>query len=226
MTQEDIKLIFPKLSDINVNIDSHWLIFVLYLVAAALGAYFGAYLNKKAENRAIHEDLDKINNQLQQTTKITEEIKSDLDKKAHEFKFKFQKYHERSIEVIEKLYEYLVDIESYATDYIVKSKFGEGPTEEFWKANKAVTEFIGYANKKSFWIPDDLYSEIEGLAKLLDKHVHSIFISIGSQRGNEPTIEASIKANDEAIKALKEDVPKAKSSIVNSVRKIIEPEIG
>jgi tetrahydromethanopterin S-methyltransferase subunit G len=44
---------------------------IAFLVAWLARPYFGSYLNKKGENRATHEDLDKINRQL-------ETIKSDF----------------------------------------------------------------------------------------------------------------------------------------------------
>ena len=47
-----------------------WTEFSLTLDHAFLAAwfarpYFGSYLNKKGENRAIHEDLDRINRHLE-----------------------------------------------------------------------------------------------------------------------------------------------------------------
>jgi hypothetical protein len=38
---------------------------ITFLVTWLVRPYFGSYLNKKGENRAIHEDLDKINRQLE-----------------------------------------------------------------------------------------------------------------------------------------------------------------
>ena len=38
---------------------------ITFVVTWLIRPYFGSYLNKKGENRAIHEDLDKINRQLE-----------------------------------------------------------------------------------------------------------------------------------------------------------------
>ena len=51
---------------------------ILILLASGIGAFVGSYLRKKGEHRAIHEDLDKIVEQLRQTTKATEEIKAQI----------------------------------------------------------------------------------------------------------------------------------------------------
>ena len=51
---------------------------VLTIVAAALGAFGGAHLRKRGENRAIVENFEAIREQLKITTRDTEDIKQTL----------------------------------------------------------------------------------------------------------------------------------------------------
>jgi hypothetical protein len=44
------------------------------------GAYFGAYLKKKGENLATHEDMDKLVKQVEAVTRTTEEIKGEISR--------------------------------------------------------------------------------------------------------------------------------------------------
>jgi hypothetical protein len=54
----------------------------LSLVGGWLGAYLGAYLKKKGENLATHEDIDKIVDQMRAVTAATKEIESKIDGKV------------------------------------------------------------------------------------------------------------------------------------------------
>ena len=47
-------------------------------VTAGLGSYFGAYLKRKGENLATHEDMNRLVEQVEATTRATEEIKSQV----------------------------------------------------------------------------------------------------------------------------------------------------
>ena len=49
---------------------------VLTALASGLGGYIGSYLRKKGENLATHEDLDKVVQQMEATTKATKAIEA------------------------------------------------------------------------------------------------------------------------------------------------------
>ena len=225
MSEKAIELLFSKLSEININLtmDTYWLILILPFIASAIGAYAGSYLKKKGEFRAIDENIESLKKQLKDTTKITEGIRSELDKITHKHKYKFEKYHEKSIEVIQNLYELLMDIELTSTTYIESSKSNEGHKDRFIDAKESITNYINYSNKSIFWVPENLYTEIEDLAVLSDKHIHSIFIKTSSQLEGYDNISMGFDETEAAIKSLQKELPKAKASIINSVRAIINP---
>src|SRR6266852_1966802 len=50
----------------------------LSLVGGWAGAYFGAYLKKKGENLATHEDIDKLVDQVRAVTQTTKEIEAKI----------------------------------------------------------------------------------------------------------------------------------------------------
>jgi hypothetical protein len=51
---------------------------VTTLVASGVGAYFGAYLKRKAENLATHEDIDKLRQQVAAVTTVTKQIEATI----------------------------------------------------------------------------------------------------------------------------------------------------
>ncbi|VWX36527.1 conserved hypothetical protein [Limnobacter sp. 130] len=66
---------------IQQGLDFPWWSYVFTLILSMTGAYFGAYLKRKAEDRATQENFDKLRDQLRKTTQDTEEIKTTLSRK-------------------------------------------------------------------------------------------------------------------------------------------------
>jgi len=52
--------------------------FGLLAVCAGAGGFFGSYLNRKGENLATHEDIDKLVDQVSAVTKATKEIEAKI----------------------------------------------------------------------------------------------------------------------------------------------------
>ena len=65
-------------SRIEFVMDYFWLHLILYFVAAGLGAYLGAYLKKKGENLATHEDINRLVDQVSVVTRTTKEIEAKI----------------------------------------------------------------------------------------------------------------------------------------------------
>jgi len=55
---------------------------VTTLISAGIGAYLGAYLKKKGENLATHEDIGKLLDQVRAVTTITKEIEAKISDEA------------------------------------------------------------------------------------------------------------------------------------------------
>jgi hypothetical protein len=73
MTPELLKLIQQAVE--NGITAASWIVLVLAIVGAALGAGFGSYLKRKFENYATKEDFADLLRQVQATAKATEEAK-------------------------------------------------------------------------------------------------------------------------------------------------------
>jgi hypothetical protein len=76
-------MLIARLNDIAKQLSAAaWLIPLLALLAAAVGAYAGAYLKRRGEDLATRESFAAIREQLQATTRDTEEIKQALSGRA------------------------------------------------------------------------------------------------------------------------------------------------
>lgn len=59
-----------------------WISPTLTLLAGLVGGFFGSYVSKRGEIRAIHRELGKVVEQNAAITKVTEEIKASISTKA------------------------------------------------------------------------------------------------------------------------------------------------
>ncbi|HEU0050104.1 MAG TPA: hypothetical protein VFQ43_21115 [Nitrososphaera sp.] len=76
MDSESVKLVEQAVADGLAS--EKWLMLLISLVAAGIGAFFGSYLNKLGEYRAATEHFDELLRQLKIQTKATEEIKGEI----------------------------------------------------------------------------------------------------------------------------------------------------
>jgi hypothetical protein len=63
---------------VSRKIAENWLYWLLFLASSFLAAFAGAYIKRRAENLATREDFNELKRQLQQTTRLTEEIKAEI----------------------------------------------------------------------------------------------------------------------------------------------------
>lgn len=190
---------------------------------AGLGAYFGSYLKKSGENKAVNENLESIKNQLKATTKITEDIKAEISQRNTEHQIKYRIYHQKRIEVVTDLYEKLLEIEVNAVSYIMRADFAEGETKDFHNAKKSIHDFLHYANRNMMWVPEELYGKFDEIVKKINNGVFKTFVYISKQYATQKAVELSSGKSTEAIKVLSEDVPKIKEDILATIRKILDP---
>ncbi len=74
-------------------------------VTAGLGSYFGAYLKRKGENLATHEDMNRLVEQVEATTRATEEIKSQVSGKLWETQERWKLKKDVYVRLIKGLHE-------------------------------------------------------------------------------------------------------------------------
>ena len=126
---------------------------VTTLVASGVGAYFGAYLKKKAENFATHEDIDKLRQQMAAVTTTTKRIEAAISNEMwrRERKAEFQLKAIESVSSLTTAFlqrsiadpRYRPDVEWFSSfsvaDAAIKALFDEGAYKSF----KALEVLIG-----------------------------------------------------------------------------------
>jgi hypothetical protein len=106
-----------------------WTAAPMTFILAGAGAYLGAYLRKKGENLATHEDIDKLNDQVRSVTQITEEIKAKISNEVWDR----QKHWELKREVLLQAAKRLAKIDDVMTRLVTFVQLaGTEPTDRDW----------------------------------------------------------------------------------------------
>jgi|GEM_PF-3492542 len=225
MTEVQLNKLIEQISELGLTLDvnSQIMVGVIGFISAGFGAFFGAYLKKKGENKALNEAFDDVKDKLEETTKITESIKDQINKESHVYRHKFESYHAKQVEAIEGLYTHLVALENTAKKFIVSANYTKSENNGFQSAKIATEEFIAYSSLKQMWIPEELFTEIESLALLIDKHIYSVLMKAATDKATSSSGFMGSTSTPEALDVINNKVPQVKQSIINSVRELLDP---
>jgi hypothetical protein len=105
----------------------------LFVLASGFGGYFGAYLKKKGENVATHEDIDKLVTQVSAVTQTAEEIKAGISDDVWRRQKHWELKKEVLLEATRKLRALEEALVSLQTLYQVKQKYD---SEKFMERTK------------------------------------------------------------------------------------------
>jgi hypothetical protein len=110
--------------------------YVALFVLPAAAAFFGAYLRKKGENLATHEDIDKLVKQVSAVTTATKQIEAKITRAS--------RVYERQLDILGKLYRLFFEAQVLfqrmtATARLAGEKIPEEYKPEVTKAMKAAS---------------------------------------------------------------------------------------
>ena len=210
----------------GMTLDAYSYIYIALtaLVSSAIGAYCGAYFKKRGKEKAIQASFDKVLNRLKVTTSLTEEIKASIGISTLEHQIRFSKLHEKRIEIIEGLYHRLTRIEKTGREFICYNVHSREIGEQFHKAQKAISEFIDYSKLNKFWVAKELFDEIEKVALRIDKIVHGDIFYSAVDPLKTQALTKQMKNHRAAIDEINKEIPKAKEKIIESIRKVLDPD--
>jgi hypothetical protein len=110
MSADEVRAIVTQVLGNGVPLQEHVYLIIVFasLLASGIGAWLGSYLREKGKNYATREDLDKIIEQLRQTTRATEEIKAQISGDL----WVRQRRRELQLEVLHDVNEFLSKIQA------------------------------------------------------------------------------------------------------------------
>jgi hypothetical protein len=133
--------------------------FLGMLIMAAVGSYFGSYLKKRAENRAVHADLGRLIEQVSAVSAATERIEA---KSARSLRI-----HERQLDILAKLYRHMSDVRGFmqAMTKAFRVENEIQPEEYAKEVNKAMDSAHSAFVDGRLFIPRGLVAKCEDFFK-------------------------------------------------------------
>jgi uncharacterized membrane-anchored protein YhcB (DUF1043 family) len=153
---------------------SAWLIAVLALVGAAVGAFASSYLRKRGEDLAMREGFDEIRAQLETTTRDTEEIKQRLS--SHTWRTQQQwssreRYYNQLLTQLHHFKLALDDLSDYyiepGTEHMPDSERGEAFQKLLADASAANAEIKRLVGPAALFLSA---RAVKALGELMEKH--------------------------------------------------------
>lgn len=213
---------------IKNGISIEWITYVyiaiVSFVTSLIGVFFASYFKKQGEESSLKANFNDVIERLKKTTKLTEDIKSSIGIATIEHQIKFSKYYEKRFEVIQELYEKLIEMEEKGKVFIRKTK----PTKElngvdFNMAQDAISDFVHYSKINKIWVDEKTFDEIERIALKIDQAVHGAAFNSDVNPINQAEFEKAAELRNKFITDITKDIPAAKDLLVESLRKILDP---
>lgn len=214
------------LNGVSISALSYIYIALVAFISSSLGTYFASYLKKQGEEKSLQTSFKDVIQRLEQTTKLTEEIKSGLGRATLEHQIKFTKLHDKRIDVIEKLYHKLENMEQMGREFIHDSRPSGELGEKFKDAQNSINDFISYSKLNKFWVDKELYEEIEKIALLIDRTVHENVYACGIGDigpDNWGAFEKAMEQRKISVQKITKDIPEAKNLLISRIRTTLDP---
>src|SRR5579872_6295124 len=115
------------------------------VICAGVGAYMGAYLKKKGENLATHEDLNKLVEQMKVTTETTKGIEARITGDLWNAQKRWELTKETLIEIVRLVGRAEITIKNAVVDFEYKSRGRNPPSLLPHKSESILDECIEIA---------------------------------------------------------------------------------
>jgi hypothetical protein len=225
MTKENIEYLASLLSSCGFGFNESVVILVVTLFSSLAGSYCGSYLKKKGELLGLKENYNDLKSQLQQNTKLVEEIKSSVEINSFKEKHKFEKYYQFQVECIQKVYELLLEVHEMG-DYIIRyTQVGNRELDKSNQFHAAVREFVRYSRSNRIWLPDDIYSDIDDVVRTIRDS--AIRLEMARNKNIQSIdFDKLYKIEDSAFEELQVKIPIAMDKLIEDIRSRIGPKNG
>ncbi len=151
-----------------------WWSYFLAFALSMLGAYVGAYIKRKAEDRAAQENFNALRLQVNKTTEDAEQIKATLSGKTWLTQQQWSKREQRYSELLTHLYKMKLTLQDREKYYLQPgSEHDESVTDNERFNSLSQNEFKSYEAIRELIGPSSIFlstKTIDELERLVRKH--------------------------------------------------------
>lgn len=211
------------LNGVSINAINYLYIALVAFLSSALGTFTSSYFKKQGEEKSLKASFNDVINRLKKTTKLTEDIKSEVGRDAMKHQIKFSKLYEKRIDTIEGLYHRLEKMEQKGKECIYFSSPSQEMGEKLQDAQELINDFVSFSKLNKFWVDKELFDQIEEIALSIDHAVHEAAFNSGVDPENFAQFQDAIKKRSACVESITKEIPDAKAALVNSIRKTLDP---
>ncbi len=194
MTPDEIKELVESVRDgLTFPV---WSYYLLMLVAGAIGSYFGAYLRRRAEDKATNANFATLLEQQKAVVHATEGVRADLSRLSDEHRVRFSQLHAKVFESVAQLYCLLVRADLSLHAYItsrVASQVRErtaSEKEQLGQTSEALNELSHFFHEHEIFFQDNV---VDPMKELLAEYKFVFNAIWGSEvNTNEDSVDRAI----------------------------------
>lgn len=201
----------------------HITITVIALILALLHAHF----KKLGELSAIDDQFDNILSQQQRLTEQNEKIKQLLDQESIYFQGQVQVYFENSVQAITDIYYALINVRSVAADVALQV---DTDVELRNSLLKSAQQFLDTYHKRRIWVPEELATHIEGVAREIDTQCNRFLFTLRQQERiatlSDRQVAALSERQERFYDFINKEINGLFESVVEQISSTIQPAIS
>jgi len=156
-----------------------------------------------------------------------EQLKSRLQQAALEHQVRFSKLHEKRAQVIDDVYQLLVDLQTGYAQFLLVDRYEHDPEkllEGRNKINKSMVDAAIVIEKHRIYLPKDVCASLKAFVENMMRNASDvgIYANIGNYATTE-TVKERQAVFEAAYEALQRDFPIARAALETEFRSLLDP---
>jgi hypothetical protein len=157
----------------------------------------------------------------------TERLRNSLQMIALEHQVRFSKLHEKRAEVIEQVYQQLVEAEKGYGRFVLVDGYATDPQkqrEAYQKAQSSMYETSLFIEKHRIYLPAGVCESLKAFLDIMWENVHSVGVYGSISRPTAQTLQESHAAFTKGHEALTKEIPSARAALESEFRRMLGAE--
>jgi hypothetical protein len=195
-----------------------WWSYILFIAFSGLACYFAIYLREKGKNLATKEDIGKITDEI-------EKVKLKYTKESHRFQVAYSGLLKKRAEVIEEIYNLIVDTEEVFGRFVDFAEWKDDPSKDELRkeGSRLLYEFLRKYKKNRIYFSEQVCDELRSFSDSIYNVTIGYSFALTAKIEGEPLKDFTdrwVKANQD----FNEKIPKMRKTIEEEFRLLLSVE--
>lgn len=174
---------------------------------------------------AANSRLEHLKSELKSAGDVSiEQLKSRLQQAASEHQVRFAKLHEKRAQVIEDVYQRLVELEKSYGKFVIVDGYTTDPQKQQAARdgiNQAMYDVALLIEKHRIYLPADVCASLKAFLDIMWHNAINVGVYGSISDPNPQTLQERLTAFREAYDALQKEIPDARAKLEDEFRKLL-----